>query len=101
MFTQLTDQGTELWWVEVANPTKPVRLTDRLSTVMQSLDWMPDGRRVLCSLVPSDRGPEPKAPIAPTGPNIQESYGNTSPTRTYQDLLQSSHDEALFEYYGT
>ena len=101
VFTQVTDQGTELWWVEVANPTKPVRLTDRLSTVMQSLDWMPDGRRVLCSLVPSDRGPEPKPPIAPTGPSIQESYGNTSPTRTYQDLLQSSHDEALFEYYGT
>ena len=101
VFTQLTDQGTELWWVDVTKPINPIRLTDRLSTVMQSLDWMPDGRRVLCSIVPEDRGPEPKAPIAPAGPNIQESYGNTSPTRTYQDLLQSSHDEDLFEYYGT
>lgn len=101
VFTQLTEVGTELWWVDVSQPTKPIRLTDRLSTVMQSIDWMPDGRRVLCAIVPENRGAEPTAPTAPVGPNIQESYGNVSPTRTFQDLLQSPHDEALLEYYGT
>jgi hypothetical protein len=38
---------------------------------------------------------------APTGPNIQESYGKPGPIRTYQDLLTSAHDEDLFEYYYT
>jgi hypothetical protein len=29
VFTQLTDQGTELWWVDVTKPINPIRLTDR------------------------------------------------------------------------
>jgi dipeptidyl aminopeptidase/acylaminoacyl peptidase len=62
---------------------------------------MPDGKRILCALVPENRGPEPTAPAAPLGPNIQESYGNKSPTRTFQDLLTNPHDEALFDYFGT
>ncbi len=37
----------------------------------------------------------------PTGPNIQEHRGGTAPVRTYQDLLTSAHDEALFDYYAT
>ena len=37
----------------------------------------------------------------PAGPNIQENHGNRGPVRTYQDLLTSAHDEALFEYYFT
>ena len=29
------------------------------------------------------------------------SAGRTAPVRTYQDLLASAHDEALFDYYAT
>ncbi|MCY2980085.1 MAG: prolyl oligopeptidase family serine peptidase [Planctomycetota bacterium] len=101
VYTLVTDNGTELWWAATDNPSKPIRLTDRLNTVLQSFDWMPDGRRVLCCLVPENHGREPASPSAPSGPNIQESYGNTSPTRTYQDLLTNAHDEALFEYFAT
>ena len=100
-YTLITERGTELWCANVEQPTQPIRLTDRLSTVLQSIDWMPDGKRILCCLVPSTRRPEPATPIAPAGPNIQESYGNTSPTRTYPDLLTNAHDEALFEYFAT
>lgn len=101
VYTLITDRGTELWWASADTPTRPLRLTDRLSTVMMSFDWMPDGKGILCGLVPESRGAEPKPPTAPSGPNIQESYGNTSPSRTYPDLLTSAHDEALFEYYAT
>lgn len=101
VYTLVTDNGTQLWWVDVNNPLKPVMLTDALSTVLSTIDWMPDGNRVIATLVPKDRGPEPKAPLTPSGPNIQESYGNNSPTRTYQDLLQNAHDEVLFDYYST
>ena len=44
--------------------------------------------RVSCSLVPSS-------------PNIQENLGVPAPVRTYQDLLGSAYDEALFDYYAT
>jgi dipeptidyl aminopeptidase/acylaminoacyl peptidase len=101
LVTTLAEQGQRLWAVSVADPGRPVLLTDQLTTVMGGLDWMPDGQGVLCLLVPEGRGEEPAPSPVPRGPNVQESYGNQSPIRTYQDLLASPEDEALFEYYAT
>lgn len=100
-FIIVTDQGQQLWVASTDDPANPRMLTDRLSTVLGGVDWMPDGTSVLCQLIPENRGPEPVANNTPVGPNIQESSGNKSPTRTYQDLLTNAHDEALFEYYAT
>ena len=100
-YTLATPSGQELWVCPVDEPKKTRKLTDRLNTVMGRIDWMPDGDAILCQLVPEDRGEEPAGQQAPTGPNIQESYGNKSPTRTFQDLLENSHDAALFSHYAT
>ncbi len=99
--TTVTDKGTQLWVVDVDQPAEPKMLTDRLSTVMGSVNWMPDAKHLICQLVPADRGDEPQGDLVPTGPNVQESSGNKSPTRTYQDLLQNPHDEAMFEYFAS
>lgn len=100
-FSLVTEIGQELWIGSVDEPQKPRLLTDRLNTVMGGFAWMPDGKSVLCKLVPETRGEEPKNSGVPAGPNIQESSGNTSPTRTYQDLLKNPQDERLFEHYTT
>ncbi|MDG2185902.1 MAG: prolyl oligopeptidase family serine peptidase, partial [Mariniblastus sp.] len=107
-YSVVTDGGTELWAVGELQTTgqqplgkKPVKVADQLSTVMGGISWMPDGKTILARLVPENRGEEPAPSLTPTGPNIQESYGNKSPTRTYQDLLSNAHDEALFSYYAT
>ncbi len=100
-YTIVTDQGQQLWAATVEEPTQPRLLTDRLSTVTGGFSWMPDARHIVCQLVPEDRGPEPLLTSVPAGPNIQESYGNMSPTRTYQDLLANKDDEILFEHYAT
>jgi hypothetical protein len=65
-----------------------------------AFQWMPDSRTLLCRTLPENRGAAPAAPMTPTGPNIQESYGKSAPVRTYQDLLKTAHDDALFEYYA-
>lgn len=101
IFSLITDRGQQLWSVSVDEPAHPNLLTDRLSTVTGRVSWMPDGKSVICQIVPENRGAEPPADNTPAGPNIQESSGNKSPTRTYQDLLSNPHDEALFEYYAT
>ena len=100
-WTQVNDNGTELWVASVERPTEPRRLTDRLSTTLSDWSFTPDGNSVICTLVPESRGPEPTKNMRPSGPNIQESIGLTSPTRTYQDLLTNSDDENLFEYFAT
>jgi dipeptidyl aminopeptidase/acylaminoacyl peptidase len=43
----------------------------------------------------------PKAPLVPSGPVIQENLGKAAPSRTYQDMLKNTHDEALFEFYAS
>jgi dipeptidyl aminopeptidase/acylaminoacyl peptidase len=94
-------RGQQLWLVSVSDPANPKLLTDRLSTVVAGIDWMPDGKSVICQLLPENLGDEPIAPLAPTGPSIQESSGNLSPVRTFQDLLTSPHDEELFVHFTT
>ena len=98
-YSVVTDRGTQLWAAHVGQ--MPVKVADQLSTVTGGFSWMPDGKTILCRLVPENRGKEPKPSLTPSGPNVQESYGNKSPTRTYQDLLSNAHDEALFSYYAT
>src|SRR5205807_506736 len=66
-----------------------------------TLEWLPDSRTLLCHTIPADRGPPPAPPAVPPGPNVQESSGPAGPVRTYQDLLQTPHDEALFDFYAT
>jgi len=101
VFTVHFDDHSELWGGANDQPTEPRLLTDRLSTVTGGITWMSDGARVLCRLVPEDRGPEPAAPTVPRGPNIRTTKGSKSPLRTYQDLLSSAYEEDLFEYYAT
>jgi dipeptidyl aminopeptidase/acylaminoacyl peptidase len=51
--------------------------------------------------VPAGRGPAPQEPSVPNGPNIQENNGKAAPAATYEDMIKTAHDEALFEYYFT
>ena len=94
------DTGVELW---VADTTtgEPRALTDASlnATWGAPCEWLPDTTGVLCRFRRSARGSPPQAPAAPAGPNIQETGGQLAPVRTYQDLLSSPHDEALFEYH--
>lgn len=99
-FTVVTDDGMQLWACRIDSPDKPRLLVKQMSGVLGGVAWFPDGDRILVRSVPANRGAEPPAAKAPVGPNIQESTGNTSPTRTYQDLLQNPYDEALFDYYA-
>jgi len=63
--------------------------------------WMSSSAALLCKTVPAGRGPAPSALATPAGPIVQESEGRAAPNRTYQDLLQSPADEALFDHYFT
>ena len=102
-FLQTKDDGIELW---VANgitgaARAVIARSDRIhATSGDPCDWLRDNVTMVCTLVPV-RGPMPRAPAVPAGPNVQENYGKPSPAPTYEDLLKSAHDDALFNYYFT
>jgi dipeptidyl aminopeptidase/acylaminoacyl peptidase len=61
--------------------------------------WLPDQERLLVRRIPK-RGPAPQPPAIPAGPEVLEGAG-ASARSTYEarNLLETAHDDALFEYY--
>ncbi len=108
-FTTTTAAGTALWVAEVGNSTArrltPPTLnftTARGNIVDDSgCNWLRGKAPFVCRLWPANRGTGPKAAGVPSGVIVQESYGRSAPARTYEYLLQSPTDEALFDYYFT
>ncbi|MHC4632565.1 MAG: prolyl oligopeptidase family serine peptidase, partial [Planctomycetota bacterium] len=66
-----------------------------------AVSWLPDQERLLVRRIPQ-RGPAPEPPAIPARPEILEGAG-ASARSTYEarNLLDTAHDDALFEYYTT
>jgi dipeptidyl aminopeptidase/acylaminoacyl peptidase len=98
----LIRNGIELWVADVSSGRARAIATAPLNGAAGSpCAWLTDSATLLCRVVPPGRGPAPTPPAVPVGPNIQESQGQAAPVPTIQDLLETDHDEALFEYYYT
>jgi dipeptidyl aminopeptidase/acylaminoacyl peptidase len=100
VFTNTRPDRIDLYIVDVT--TGQARKVDApLNSVAGECAWLKDSSALLCPFVPDRRGAPPAPPRVPPGPNIQEHAGKAGPVRTYQDMLETAHDEALFEYYFT
>jgi dipeptidyl aminopeptidase/acylaminoacyl peptidase len=101
-FTHTTGNSIELWVVEVATATaqklSEIAMNEVLGT---AFGWMPDSHSLLVKVCPDDRGQAPSANEIPKGPVVQENLGRKAAVPTFQDLLKSPADEALFDYYAT
>lgn len=101
-FTNTRANGIELWVADTATGRARALTQPQLNAAIDTpCSWVADGASLVCAFVNPARGAAPADPEVPTGPNIQENRGRVAPTPTYEDMLESAHDEALFEYYGT
>ncbi len=100
-FTCDLPDGVELWVGDAktgeARAVPHVRLNDVLGS---PFEWGKGSGTLLVRAVPAGRGGPPAAPEVPDGPVVQETAGKTSQMATFQDLLASPRDEALFAYYA-
>ena len=113
--TNTTANGIELWIGDAATGKlrriPGVRLNAAFSSGgggrggggggNDTVQWLPDGKTLLCRTIAAGRGAPPAAPAVPVGPTVQENYGKATPAPTFQDLLRNPHDEKLYEYYAT
>ncbi len=100
-FTLTSREGISLWVAEVGTKsaralTQPI-VNDALGGT--PFIWMPDNMHLIARVVNQTRGDAPSPPNAPKGPVVQESAGEKTTLRTYQDLLKNPYDEEVFEYY--
>lgn len=100
-FTLTTPQGISLWVAttqgDVTQLTEPVLN----ATYGSPCDWLPGDQGLICKRRPATLGAAPQPPALPEGPRIEENLGRVTPARTYSNLLQNTHDEALFEHFLT
>ena len=99
-FTVTGEHGIALWVAAVADTTaRPLTPPFLNAADGPPFHWLPDSRSLIVKTVPAGRGDPPAPAQVPPGPVVQENAGKTAPARTYQDLLRSPYDEALFAHY--
>ncbi len=101
-FVQKETMGLELWVVDAAKNSAHRVGSFKLNAVLgEPCQWMADSRAMLCKIVPAARGTAPASSEVPQGPNVEENLGKVTPARTYEDLLKTPTDEAIFAFYAT
>jgi dipeptidyl aminopeptidase/acylaminoacyl peptidase len=117
-FTNTTAAGIELWVGDTTGKThriEGVRVNEVMAPPFAAgggrggngggasgpVQWLPDGKGLLVLAVKANRGPAPREAAVPAGPHVQQSLGGAAPVVTHEDMLQTPHDEDLWEYYAT
>ncbi len=101
-FLNDTRYEVELYKVD-ATAEKPVAVkinANRVNSIFGNPFDFIDNNTIIYRSVPVDLGKFPEE-NAPKGPIVQESFGKRGSYRTYQDLLKTPYDEAVFEYLAT
>jgi dipeptidyl aminopeptidase/acylaminoacyl peptidase len=101
-FVQREPNGLQLWVVDVPKAAARRVGSLRLNAVLgEPCEWLADSQAMLCKMVPAARGTAPASSEVPSGPNVEENLGKVTPARTYEDLLKTPTDEAIFAFYAT
>lgn len=99
-FSVARPKGLELWVADVSTGRARALTPPVLNGVFgEPFAWLDDETMVVRRVAAQRTAPPPESPV-PAGPIVQENLGRRAAARTYQDLLASPRDEALFEYYG-
>ena len=98
-FANLTNNAVDLYVIDIATFTAAKINQLPLNIVTGgTFSWINDNSIIYKAAITN--AVKPEKPLAPTGPVIQESLGKKAAARTYQDLIKSGYDEALFEFYA-
>lgn len=91
----------DLYVIDVATQTARQINQRPLNAVLGNpLVWI-DETTVLYRVTTAAPTAMPQRPVTPPGPTVQESYGRAAPRPTYQDLIKSPYDEALFAFFAS
>ncbi|MBI3540404.1 MAG: hypothetical protein HY076_09045 [Candidatus Eisenbacteria bacterium] len=92
--------GSELWIVDAATGAARRFEGVRLNTVLGAgIEWMPDGKSLMCATLPAGAGDLPATSRVPRGPQVRIGAGRPTPQRTTRDVLRTSEDQERFSAY--
>jgi dipeptidyl aminopeptidase/acylaminoacyl peptidase len=98
-FLQMGQDRIDLYVITVAQQ-KAVKVNrSAINAVLNRYQWK-DNATLLYFACTQPPAAAPQRPSVPAGPAVQENSGKASPRPTFQDLIKSPHDEALFAFYA-
>lgn len=98
--THTSADGIDLYEVDIISGIAKKVNTRYLNRVLAGFSYV-DDETLLYFATLQPAGAAPAKPLTPEGPMVQSNQGKAAPSRTFQDLLRSSYDEALFTFYAT
>jgi len=89
-------------WTAARGAPGVLRVASVLDVLAPAYRWGTGGRMFVVLPGVDDRPrAAPSRPPTPSGPVVEDARGEKAQNRTWQDLLASAYDEALFEHYAT
>jgi dipeptidyl aminopeptidase/acylaminoacyl peptidase len=99
-FTNTTNKAVELYVIDIATARASKVSKGALNTIVGGACQWIDDKTLLYKIATQPVSTAPAKLLTPKGPTIQENLGKTAPSATYEDLIRSPYDEALFAFYG-
>ena len=93
--------GVELWAGETATgAARPVPASGSTTSSVRPSRWTGGGTLLVADGPGGPRRRRRRRPPCRSGPIVEETAGKASQMATFQDLLRTPHDEAVFEHYA-
>jgi dipeptidyl aminopeptidase/acylaminoacyl peptidase len=99
-FTNTSNKQVDLYVIDIAL-RKAMKINKApLNTITGgSYQWI-DDNTLLYKVSPKPVSAAPPKLLMPKGPTIQENMGKKAPSATFEDLIKTPYDEALFAFYA-
>jgi dipeptidyl aminopeptidase/acylaminoacyl peptidase len=99
-FTNTTNKQVDLYVIDIA-AKKATRISKTPLNLITggAFRWL-DDKTILYKVILKPSSAAPPKQLTPEGPTIQENLGKEAPSATFEDLIRTPYDEALFAFYG-
>ena len=99
-FTHTTGHRVDLYVIDIAT-RKAARVNKTALNIITggAYRWI-DDKTLLYKAILQPASAAPPKQLVPQGPAIQENLGKKAPSATFEDLIRTPYDEALFAFYG-
>jgi dipeptidyl aminopeptidase/acylaminoacyl peptidase len=99
-FTNTTNRQVDLYVIDIAGQKAMKINKTPLNTITGgSYQWV-DDKTLLYKIALKPVAAAPPKLLMPKGPTIQENLGKKAPSATFEDLIKTPYDEALFAFYA-
>jgi len=99
-FTNTTNNQVDLYIINIKTKNASRINKTPLNTLTGGAYRWLDDKTLLYKIILKPATAAPPKQLTPEGPTIQENLGKAAPSATFEDLIKSPYDEALFAFYG-